>query len=366
MENRNHNFSIGIITAGGTGSEVSDILQTVINHISSEYALMPQWEKFVGKPKTFWELQDRAHEKAEIEERETQQLVAFCRDSYQKGCKTIFQTATNAGTLYQQRLHLELMKLMHLHIGSSQIILTREQSQGFYGIDHKKETDSQIQFTCSYSKEKLYRTWDESIQYAEKSWKDSAYSIRIVYKYHLFDLFDGWFKEYVSKRNYKDRDIELVQPDTGYDFVVTRIPKNSEKNKKLLLIVANEIGDIFTEALPNHYGIGHKADMFAWNLSLDSQTAGQAVYQTIHGSADSIAGKHILNPFATIKAAAHILETRAGLAGIYPICLQAITKAEHSHHITPDLGGRFSTEEVLDFVIQEMKEKHNETCLASH
>lgn len=350
LENR---LKVGIITAGGTGKEVIQVLRRVIDYVSDQYKIDVEYKEFEQNPKTYWELKDDPEKKSEIEKREISDIVDFCRESYADGYDTIFQTATNAGTLYQQRMQTEMMKVMQVPTENGDILVTREQSQGFYAIDSKNESSDKIAFTCSYSKEKLYRTLDASIKEANRRFGNKDYSVRLVYKFHLFDYFNEWIKEYIAERGLEEKDIQVVQPDTGYDYLMRNFPRGKTKDKKknVLCVVSNEIGDIFTEALPNHYAVGDKATMYAINVSLEPRTLGQVVYQTIHGSADDIAGQNKLNPFATIRAAANILETKAGIKGINQVFEEALSAAKTNGYVTHDLGGNKTTKEVVDFVL---------------
>jgi len=355
---------VGLIAAGGTGAQVVDILRTVLDTIGDQHGLQIEYSEFGYAPKTFWELKDSPEEKAAIEERESADLVTFCREAYQDGFHTIFQSATNAGTLYQQRRETDMMKLMEIPVPNGTILVAREQGQGFYTIEKKVEGkvggDERITFTSSYSKEKLYQTLDAAIEEARARFGDD-FSTRFVYKYHLFDAFDGWVEEYMQTRGLEEVDVAVVQPDTGYDWLMRRHPhKEGERSgsANTLAIVSNEIGDILTEALPNHYDVGDKATMFATNVSLEPRTQGQVVYQTIHGSADDIAGTGKLNPFATIRAAADILERRAGLKGTAARFEKAIKAAEKSGHVTPDLGGAYTTDKVVDSVLDAVQEQY--------
>ncbi len=352
---------IGLIAAGGTGQEVTGILQHVINEIGELAGVRPQFQTFNYNPKTFWELKDRPGEKARIEEAEVTDLVGFCRESYQEGVRVIFQSATNAGTLYRQRMETEMLKLMEIPTPDGAILVAREQSQGPYALEEKVERADRIAFTSSYEREKLYRTLDAAIAEARARFGDEPFSVRFVYKYHLFDAFNGWIDEYIAERGLEGMDIAVVQPDTGYDYLMRRHLREgevSEERHYTLVVASNEIGDLLTEALPNHYGVGDKATMFAKNVSLEPQTEGQEVYQTIHGSADDIAGTGKLNPFATIRAAADILERHAGVEGAIASFEAALREAEAAGVVTPDRGGSATTTEVVDYVLEQVKKTY--------
>ena len=113
LENR---LKVGLITAGGTGKEVSQVLRRVIDNISAQNNIDVEYKEFEQTPKTYWELKDNPDKKSDVEKREISDIVAFCRESYADGYDTIFQTATNAGTLYRQRMLTEMMKVMQISL----------------------------------------------------------------------------------------------------------------------------------------------------------------------------------------------------------------------------------------------------------
>ncbi|MFB8173476.1 isocitrate/isopropylmalate family dehydrogenase, partial [Kitasatospora purpeofusca] len=77
-------------------------------------------------------------------------------------------------------------------------------------------------------------------------------------------------------------------------------------------------------------------------------------YQTVHGSADDLAGRDVVNPVATLRAAARIAERHAQCPGA-EAALEAALAAVRGRGIrTPDLGGQAGTTEVADAVLAEL------------
>ena len=78
------------------------------------------------------------------------------------------------------------------------------------------------------------------------------------------------------------------------------------------------------------------------------------MFEAVHGSAPDIAGKGIANPAALIQAAAllceHVDQPEAG-ARARKAVEQVIVRGEVR---TPDLGGKASTAEFTDAVIEEV------------
>jgi len=80
-----------------------------------------------------------------------------------------------------------------------------------------------------------------------------------------------------------------------------------------------------------------------------------AVFESVHGSAPDIAGKGIANPLATIASAVMMLRY-IGEEKVAARIRAAITLylAEKSH-MTPDLGGSSTTQELTDALIEKIK-----------
>ena len=80
-----------------------------------------------------------------------------------------------------------------------------------------------------------------------------------------------------------------------------------------------------------------------------------AVFESVHGSAPDIAGKGIANPLATIGSAMLLLR-HLGEDKVAARIRAAITLllAERKH-LTPDLGGKCTTQEITDALIEKIR-----------
>ena len=79
----------------------------------------------------------------------------------------------------------------------------------------------------------------------------------------------------------------------------------------------------------------------------------------MHGSADDIAGKNIVNPLATLRAIADITETQLGVNGFQELMESILAKAEDQGFITPssvqDVHRGKTTSEVVSYVIKQLR-----------
>jgi 3-isopropylmalate dehydrogenase len=115
-----------------------------------------------------------------------------------------------------------------------------------------------------------------------------------------------------------------------------------------VLVTENMFGDILTD----------EAAVLAGSLGmLPSASLGDAppgIYEPIHGSAPDIAGKNIANPVGTILSAAMLLRHSLGLAGEAAAIEKAVEAGLATGLRTPDLGGKASTEQMTQAVLDKL------------
>ena len=118
-----------------------------------------------------------------------------------------------------------------------------------------------------------------------------------------------------------------------------------------VVVASNLFGDILSDLGPAVAGgIG-----IAPSANLNPEREFPSMFEPVHGSAPDIAGKGIANPIATFWTAAQMLEflgegeaSRALMAAVEEVTAEGKT-------LTPDLGGRASTEEVTDAVLARLE-----------
>jgi tartrate dehydrogenase/decarboxylase/D-malate dehydrogenase len=115
-----------------------------------------------------------------------------------------------------------------------------------------------------------------------------------------------------------------------------------------VLVASNLFGDILSDL-----GAGLQGTLgLAASGNVNPQT-GVGIFEPIHGSAPDIAGRCVANPLGAINSAAMLLDHigRAEAAKL----VRAAVDATLSARITPaDLGGRHSTREMGDAVLERM------------
>lgn len=75
---------------------------------------------------------------------------------------------------------------------------------------------------------------------------------------------------------------------------------------------------------------------------------------SVHGSAPDIEGKGIANPLAAIRSAALMLRFQGHTAGADRIDRAVDQVIREGQVLTPDLGGKSKTQEVLEAVLKKL------------
>lgn len=124
-----------------------------------------------------------------------------------------------------------------------------------------------------------------------------------------------------------------------------------------VLVTENLFGDILTD----------EAAVLAGSLGLlPSASLGdgkRGLYEPIHGSAPDIAGKQWANPLGSILSAALLLRHSLGLEAEAAAIESAVSRVLDRNELTRDLGGKASTAQVTDAVIEAMRESPLEITL---
>ncbi len=116
-----------------------------------------------------------------------------------------------------------------------------------------------------------------------------------------------------------------------------------------VVVTENMFGDILTD----------EASVLAGSMGmLPSASLGEGrvgLYEPIHGSAPDIAGQGIANPIGTILSAAMLLRHSLGLDAEAAAIEKAVDETITAGARTVDLGGKLSTKQMADEIINKMQ-----------
>lgn len=142
---------------------------------------------------------------------------------------------------------------------------------------------------------------------------------------------------------------EIAGEQVHVDAMAARMVRNPETLD--VVVASNLFADILTDlggALLGSLGVPPSA-----NINPDKKVPG--FFEPVHGSAPDIAGRGIANPIATIWAGALMLENLGEIQAARHVmsAMEAVTA--EGRVLTPDLGGRATTEEVGEAVCEKLR-----------
>ncbi|OAP40121.1 tartrate dehydrogenase [Sinorhizobium glycinis] len=142
-------------------------------------------------------------------------------------------------------------------------------------------------------------------------------------------------------------------PDVTWDkmLVDAMTARMTLKPRSLDTIVATNLhADILSDlagALAGSLGVAPTAN-------IDPERRYPSMFEPIHGSAFDITGKGIANPVATFWTAAQML-AHLGEAAAAARLMQAVEAVTGAGILTPDVGGKATTQEVTDVVCEAIR-----------
>ncbi|KAJ5153862.1 uncharacterized protein N7500_009301 [Penicillium coprophilum] len=343
---------VALAVGNGTGPELLAIFEKVILALAAPYNLDI---RFVTSPRAYHSYSTLlAINDTDVVSSETltdaDHYEAFCRQVVDLGACAIFRTSISAQALYMVRDRLQAVKVEHFKMSpSASILLVRDQAQGFYSGLNNMDSNQETVSRSSYFSKKVFETiLTFSLARSREVWgSDSPITtVTLVYKFHLFDgLFYSWAKEW--KESY-GVDIQFIQGDTmNRNLLAFGVQGNQ------LMICSNEYADIMQTMLLDRFGYGAQESACAENVYLSAGVSqGLSEYQTAHGSADDITGKGVVNPTATVRAAAALLERFGGCQGIQHQMDVTLDEMRAKDIRTLDQGGTTKTEAFVAALLQ--------------
>jgi 3-isopropylmalate dehydrogenase len=112
-----------------------------------------------------------------------------------------------------------------------------------------------------------------------------------------------------------------------------------------VILTENLFGDILSDEaamLPGSMGMLPSASL--------GEPGTPGIYEPVHGSAPDIAGSGKANPYAAILSAAMMFRHTLGRPDLAGAIEQGVSVALEARYLTPDLGGKKTTEEITEAV----------------
>ncbi|KAI0370194.1 mitochondrial NAD-homo-isocitrate dehydrogenase LysB [Pilatotrama ljubarskyi] len=171
--------------------------------------------------------------------------------------------------------------------------------------------------------------------------------VTIIHKSNVLSVTDGLFRETIRQ----------IPFDSNGRYDSVKLEEQIVDSAVYRLFREPQIYDVMVA--PNLYGdiISDAAAALVGSLGLvPSVNAGDkfVMGEPVHGSAPDIEGKGIANPIAAIRSAALMLRHLGYTGGADRIDRAVDQVVREGQVLTPDLGGKSSTDDVLDAVLKKL------------
>jgi tartrate dehydrogenase/decarboxylase / D-malate dehydrogenase len=336
---------IGLIVGGGSGPELGLVFRQAIEIFLSRGGLSSGIIECNYHSKSFTEMKSWTPDEFErAVETDIEKLLAFYRSLAADGVEKIFRTAVNAEALYALRIRMKTIKTATLNFRSHRVLFVRDLTEGFYASDSWKAGDDGIEFKGSFSKERFTGVVNWARAEAQTTLRPGFRSV-LFFKHHLFaNVLLRWTNEI-------DPSLEILQPGAGLVWLNDYLEINPQD---LLIVAGNEIGDFLHEMFLGMIPFQGRAGACARSVFLTDEFAKLVEYQTIHGSADDVAGSGRVNPVATLRAAAGMAQRDFGVEGITESVETGICRAVENKLLTQKLEMTTTTDALVKFILDKI------------
>jgi len=227
------------------------------------------------------------------------------------------------------------------------LIVVRENSEGEYssvgGKIHKGENEIAIQ-NAIFSRRATERAIRYAFDLATKRRKHVTSATKSNGIFHSMPFWDEVFNDIT--REYSDITTDSQHIDALAAFFVTQPEKFD------VVVASNLFGDILTDigaAIMGSIGVAPAA-----NINLNGKYP--SMFEPVHGSAPDIIGKGIANPIGQIWTAKMMLD-HFGEDELGNTLLDVIEEVTREGIVTPDIGGKATTSEVTNEIINKLKNR---------
>ena len=220
------------------------------------------------------------------------------------------------------------------------LITVRENTEGLYsGIEHdiSGEYAESIKLTSKKGSERIAKF---AFEYAKK---EGRKKVTAIHKANILKKSDGLFLDSARKISQDYPNIELDEKIV--DNMAMQLVLHPEDYE--VLLAPNLYGDILSDLSAGL--IGGLGVAPGGNFGDDV-----VVFEAVHGSAPDIAGRNIANPIGLLRSSIMMLEyvNQSSAATQIESALEKVL--EKGKVLTPDLGGKATTTELANEIIEHL------------
>jgi 3-isopropylmalate dehydrogenase len=215
------------------------------------------------------------------------------------------------------------------------VLIVRELTGGAY-FGEKEEGEERASDLSVYTREEIERVARVAFEAAKRRKR----RVTSVDKANVMATSRLW-RRVVSEvaDDYPEVALDHVLVDAAAMFLI-QTPRRFD-----VVLTENLFGDILsdeTAMLPGSMGMLPSASL--------GEPGSPGIFEPVHGSAPDIAGEGKANPYATILSAAMMFRHSLGRPDVAEAIEQGVSVGLETHFLTPDVGGKKTTEEVTKAV----------------
>ena len=215
------------------------------------------------------------------------------------------------------------------------VLIVRELTGGAY-FGEKEEGEERASDLSVYTREEIERVARVAFEAAKRRKR----RVTSVDKANVMATSRLW-RRVVSEvaDDYPEVALDHVLVDAAAMFLI-QAPRRFD-----VVLTENLFGDILsdeTAMLPGSMGMLPSASL--------GEPGSPGIFEPVHGSAPDIAGEGKANPYATILSAAMMFRHTLGRPDVAEAIEQGVSVGLETHFLTPDVGGKKTTEEVTKAV----------------
>jgi 3-isopropylmalate dehydrogenase len=215
------------------------------------------------------------------------------------------------------------------------VLIVRELTGGTY-FGEKEEGEERASDLCLYTREEIERVARVAFDAATRRKR----RVTSVDKANVMATSRLWRKVVTEVgRDYPGVELDHILVDAAAMYLV-QSPRRFD-----VVLTENLFGDILSDEaamLPGSMGMLPSASL--------GEPGSPGIFEPVHGSAPDIAGEGKANPYATILSAAMMFRHALGRPDVAEAIEQGVSVALEAHYLTPDLGGKKTTDEVTKAV----------------
>jgi isocitrate dehydrogenase (NAD+) len=258
-----------------------------------------------------------------------------------KGFKSINVQLRQMFDLYQNIRPAKSTAGIQTRYGNVDLVLFRENTEGLYsGLEMYDERLGISDSIARITHVGCQKICDAAFEYAHKH---NRKKVTLIHKANILKTAGKMFIEAGQKAAARYPHIQLE--DKIIDNMCMQLVDRPEQFD--VLVTTNLFGDILSDLCSGL--VGGLGVVAGANIGRD-----MAIFEAVHGSAPDIAGKGIANPTALLRSALMMLHHIDEHGQAFRIEAALEKTLLHKEHCTRDLGGKASTMEFAQHVIQNL------------